>query len=300
MTALKITNLTKVYNNKFKALNSLNLEINSGDFFALLGSNGAGKTTTINIIAGLLVKTSGEVAVFGVNQNTDENAVKRLIGLMPQEFNFNPFEPVEEILINQAGYYGIERSVAKKTAEYLLKEMQLWDKRQNMAKTLSGGMKRRLMLARALMHQPKILILDEPTAGVDVEIRRHLWNFLQKLNKSGTTIILTTHYLEEAEQLCKNIAIIDKGEVIITSSMKDLLNKADNTSVNIETTTILQDFDAFDGFTKIDDYTLQTTISKKQNISDIVLKLQAKKIFVKNISNLENRLENLFVKLTKK
>jgi ABC-2 type transport system ATP-binding protein len=298
MTALEIKNLEKIYNNKFKALSGINLQIQEGDFFALLGSNGAGKTTTINIIAGLLTKTIGDVECFGVSQNSDINAVKRMVGLMPQEFNFNPFEPIEEILINQAGYYGIDSKTAKLRAIELLKETQLFDKRKEMAKSLSGGMKRRLMLARALMHNPKILILDEPTAGVDVEIRRHLWEFLQKLNKNGTTIILTTHYLEEAEQLCKNIAIIDKGKVIITSSMKELLSKADNSTIQIETINSLASAKLDENFTKIDDNTLQVEINSKQNISDIILELNKNDIQVKNINNLENRLENLFVKLT--
>jgi ABC-2 type transport system ATP-binding protein len=298
MTALEIKSLEKIYNNKFKALSGINLQIQEGDFFALLGSNGAGKTTTINIIAGLLTKTSGDVECFGVSQNSDINAVKRMVGLMPQEFNFNPFEPIEEILINQAGYYGIDSKTAKLRAIELLKETQLFDKRKEMAKSLSGGMKRRLMLARALMHNPKILILDEPTAGVDVEIRRHLWEFLQKLNKNGTTIILTTHYLEEAEQLCKNIAIIDKGKVIITSSMKELLSKADNSTIQIETINSLAGVNLDENFTKIDDNTLQVEINSKQNISDIILELNKNDIQVKNINNLENRLENLFVKLT--
>jgi ABC-2 type transport system ATP-binding protein len=298
MTALEIKSLEKIYNNKFKALSGINLQIQEGDFFALLGSNGAGKTTTINIIAGLLTKTIGDVECFGVSQNSDINAVKRMVGLMPQEFNFNPFEPIEEILINQAGYYGIDSKTAKIRAVELLKETQLFDKRKEMAKSLSGGMKRRLMLARALMHNPKILILDEPTAGVDVEIRRHLWEFLQKLNKNGTTIILTTHYLEEAEQLCKNIAIIDKGKVIITSSMKELLSKADNSTIQIETINSLAGVNLDENFTKIDDNTLQVEINSKQNISDIILELNKNDIQVKNINNLENRLENLFVKLT--
>jgi ABC-2 type transport system ATP-binding protein len=298
MTALEIKSLEKIYNNKFKALSGINLQIQEGDFFALLGSNGAGKTTTINIIAGLLTKTSGDVECFGVSQNSDINAVKRMVGLMPQEFNFNPFEPLEEILINQAGYYGIDSKTAKVRAIELLKETQLFEKRKEMAKSLSGGMKRRLMLARALMHNPKILILDEPTAGVDVEIRRHLWEFLQKLNKNGTTIILTTHYLEEAEQLCKNIAIIDKGKVIITSSMKELLSKADNSTIQIETINSLAGVNLDENFTKIDDNTLQVEINSKQNISDIILELNKNDIQVKNINNLENRLENLFVKLT--
>jgi ABC-2 type transport system ATP-binding protein len=300
MHALEIQNLTKIYNNKFQALQGIDLRIQEGDFFALLGSNGAGKTTTINIIAGLLNKTSGDIKAFGMSQNADKNSVKRLVGLMPQEFNFNPFEPIEEILINQAGYYGIDKKTATNRAVELLKEMQLFAKRKEMAKSLSGGMKRRLMLARALMHSPKILILDEPTAGVDVEIRKHLWEFLKKLNNTGTTIILTTHYLEEAEQLCRNIAIIDKGKVIESSPMKALLAKANNSTIQIETTTAIEQIDLDDIFTKIDTHTLHTEIGTHTNVSDIITLLHKKNIQVKTVNNLENRLENLFVALTKK
>jgi ABC-2 type transport system ATP-binding protein len=300
MHALEIQNLTKIYNNKFQALQGIDLRIQEGDFFALLGSNGAGKTTIINIIAGLLNKTSGEIKAFGMSQNADKNSVKRLVGLMPQEFNFNPFEPIEEILINQAGYYGIAKKTATKRAVELLKEMQLFAKRKEMAKSLSGGMKRRLMLARALMHSPRILILDEPTAGVDVEIRKHLWEFLKKLNNTGTTIILTTHYLEEAEQLCRNIAIIDKGKVIESSPMKALLAKANNSTIQIETTTAIEQIDLDDIFTKIDAHTLHTEIGTHTNVSDIITLLHKKNIQVKTVNNLENRLENLFVALTKK
>jgi ABC-2 type transport system ATP-binding protein len=298
MHALEIQNLTKIYNNKFQALQGIDLRIQEGDFFALLGSNGAGKTTTINIIAGLLNKTSGDIKAFGMSQNVDKNSVKRLVGLMPQEFNFNPFEPIEEILINQAGYYGIDKKTATNRAVELLKEMQLFAKRKEMAKSLSGGMKRRLMLARALMHSPKILILDEPTAGVDVEIRKHLWEFLKKLNNTGTTIILTTHYLEEAEQLCRNIAIIDKGKVIESSPMKTLLAKANNSTIQIETTTAIEQIDLDDIFTKIDTHTLHTEIGTHINVSDIIILLHKKNIQVKTINNLENRLENLFIALT--
>jgi ABC-2 type transport system ATP-binding protein len=298
MHALEIQNLTKIYNNKFQALQGIDLRIQEGDFFALLGSNGAGKTTTINIIAGLLNKTSGDIKAFGMSQNVDKNSVKRLVGLMPQEFNFNPFEPIEEILINQAGYYGIDKKTATNRAVELLKEMQLFAKRKEMAKSLSGGMKRRLMLARALMHSPKILILDEPTAGVDVEIRKHLWEFLKKLNNTGTTIILTTHYLEEAEQLCRNIAIIDKGKVIESSPMKTLLAKANNSTIQIETTTAIEQIDLDDIFTKIDTHTLHAEIGTHINVSDIIILLHKKNIQVKTINNLENRLENLFIALT--
>ena len=212
--ALSTEKLTKTYSNQLKALIGVNLKVEKGDFFALLGSNGAGKTTAIGIICGLLKSTSGSVEINGLDQKAHVSKIKRMIGLMPQEFNFNPHEPNIEILINQAGYFGIARNEAKIQAEKLLKKMELWDRRFDVAQSLSGGMKRRLMLARALMHEPEILILDEPTAGVDVEIRQSMWLYLKQLNKEGVTIILTTHYLEEAESLCRNIAILDKGELI--------------------------------------------------------------------------------------
>jgi len=223
--ALSTENLTKTYSNKLKALKGVNLKVEQGDFFALLGSNGAGKTTAIGIISGLLKSTSGAVQINGLDQKAHANEVKRMIGLMPQEFNFNPHEPNIEILLNQAGYFGISRSEARTQAEVLLKKMELWDRRFDVAQSLSGGMKRRLMLARALMHKPSILILDEPTAGVDVEIRQSMWRYLTQLNNEGMTIILTTHYLEEAEALCRNIAILNNGNLVEQSNMKKLLLK---------------------------------------------------------------------------
>ena len=225
MKAHEISNLHKTYRNGFQALSGVNLEVNSGDFYALLGPNGAGKSTTIGIICSLINKTSGKVSVYDVDLDKDPAAARMHIGLVPQEFNFNIFEPVGEILINQAGYYGINRKEATKRAETYLKQLDLWDKRFGMAKELSGGMKRRLMIARALMHRPKLLILDEPTAGVDIELRRTMWDFLDQINDQGTTIILTTHYLEEAERMCRNVAIIDDGEIIQNTSMKLLLKQ---------------------------------------------------------------------------
>ena len=222
--ALSIKNLQKTYANQLHALKGIDLQVEQGDFFALLGSNGAGKTTAIGIICGLLHKTHGSVKILGLDQDTHENEVKSLIGLMPQEFNFNFFEPVEEILINQAGFHGIKKSTAKVRSEILLKKMEPWDKRLDMAKSLSGGMKRRLMLARALIHQPKILILDEPTAGVDVQLRQNLWNNVKELNKQGVTIILTTHLMHEAEEMCNKIAIINKGNLIKLDTTENLLN----------------------------------------------------------------------------
>jgi ABC-2 type transport system ATP-binding protein len=301
MNALKITNLTKVYNNNFTALKGINLEIKQGDFFALLGVNGAGKTTTINIISGLLPKTAGKVIAFGNDQDDDNTKLKRLIGLMPQEFNFNPFEPIEEILTNQAGYYGIKRSEALERAEELLKKMELWDKRKQMAKTLSGGMKRRLMLARALMHQPKILILDEPSAGVDVEIRLSIWQFLRELNAEGITIILTTHYLEEAEKLCKNIAIIDGGEVITHTSMAELLKQAESRTITLELENQVDDtIKLTDNYRILANNLIEVTLNKEQDISQIILELSKYDIVVKDISHNNNRLENLFLNLTQK
>jgi ABC-2 type transport system ATP-binding protein len=301
VNALKITNLIKTYNNKFEALKGINLEIKQGDFFALLGVNGAGKTTTINIISGLLSKTAGKVIAFGNDQDDDNTKLKRLIGLMPQEFNFNPFEPIEEILTNQAGYYGIKRSEALERAEELLKKMELWDKRKQMAKTLSGGMKRRLMLARALMHQPKILILDEPSAGVDVEIRLSIWQFLRELNAEGITIILTTHYLEEAEKLCKNIAIIDGGEVITHTSMAELLKQAESRTITLELENQVDDtIKLTDNYRILANNLIEVTLNKEQDISQIILELSKYDIVVKDISHNNNRLENLFLNLTQK
>ncbi len=221
--ALSIRQLTKTYANGLQALKGIDLEVAEGDFFALLGPNGAGKSTTIGIITSLVNKTSGQVAIFGHDLDRELTAAKSQLGLVPQEFNFNVFEPVVEIVVNQGGYYGIERKVAYARAEQYLKQLGLWEKRHSMARNLSGGMKRRLMIARALVHRPRLLILDEPTAGVDIEIRRSMWEFLKTINQQGTTIILTTHYLEEAENLCRNIAIIDEGRVIENTGMKQLL-----------------------------------------------------------------------------
>ncbi|RMH39040.1 MAG: ABC transporter ATP-binding protein, partial [Gammaproteobacteria bacterium] len=227
MQALEISGLKKTYQNGVQALRGIDLQIAPGDFFALLGPNGAGKSTTIGILASLVTKTAGEVRIFGHDLVKDRVRAKSCIGLVPQEFNFSVFETCEQIVVNQAGYYGVPRNEAKKRAKMLLGELGLWEKRNTQARMLSGGMKRRLMIARALMHSPKLLVLDEPTAGVDIELRRSMWDFLIELNRSGTTILLTTHYLEEAEQLCRNIAIIDHGKIIENTSMRALLNKLD-------------------------------------------------------------------------
>jgi len=298
--ALSTEKLTKTYSNQLKALIGVNLKVEKGDFFALLGSNGAGKTTAIGIICGLLKSTSGSVEINGLDQKAHVNKIKRMIGLMPQEFNFNPHEPNIEILINQAGYFGIARSEAKIQAEQLLKKMELWDRRFDVAQSLSGGMKRRLMLARALMHEPEILILDEPTAGVDVEIRQSMWHYLKQLNKEGVTIILTTHYLEEAESLCRNIAILDKGELIEQSNMKKLLLKAKHQVLIIESIDKLSENIAIENCDCeiIDDHTLQVFQGESTSISDVVLALSTQNINVSHLRSAQNRLEALFLSLT--
>jgi len=298
--ALSTEKLTKTYSNQLKALIGVNLKVEKGDFFALLGSNGAGKTTAIGIICGLLKSTSGSVEINGLDQKAHVNKIKRMIGLMPQEFNFNPHEPNIEILINQAGYFGIARNEAKIQAEKLLKKMELWDRRFDVAQSLSGGMKRRLMLARALMHEPEILILDEPTAGVDVEIRQSMWLYLKQLNKEGVTIILTTHYLEEAESLCRNIAILDKGELIEQSNMKKLLLKAKHQVLIIESIDKLSENIAIENCDCeiIDDHTLQVFQGESTSISDVVLALSTQNINVSHLRSAQNRLEALFLSLT--
>ncbi|HAO90585.1 MAG TPA: ABC transporter, partial [Gammaproteobacteria bacterium] len=291
--ALSIKDLQKTYANQLHALKGIDLQVEQGDFFALLGSNGAGKTTAIGIICGLLHKTHGNVKILGLDQDTHENEVKRLIGLMPQEFNFNPFEPVEEILINQAGFHGINKSVAKAQSDILLKKMELWDKRLDQAKSLSGGMKRRLMLARALIHQPKILILDEPTAGVDVEIRRSMWAYLKELNSEGMTIILTTHYLEEAESLCRNIAILNEGEVVEQTSMKKLLAKVSHQVLILESSSVLPKNITQEKFTceRLDDHSLQVVLESDTNITDVLQNLSNQGVSVDHVRSTQNRLE---------
>ncbi len=297
MNALNIKNLKKTYKNGVIALKGVDLSVKEGDFFALLGSNGAGKSTVIGIISSLVNKTSGLVEVFGHDLDTSHNAVRMNIGLVPQEFNFNIFERVGEILINQAGYYGINRADASKRAEKHLKQLELWDKRFVMAKELSGGMKRRLMIARALMHNPKLLILDEPTAGVDIEIRHTMWEYLKKVNAEGTTIILTTHYLEEAESLCDNIAIIDNGMTIEQTDMRSLLNRLHietfilYLSTAINTAPDCKDFPV----RLIDNSTLEVDVSDKQNISDLFTLLKTDNIDVISMKNKTNRLEQLFI-----
>ena len=300
--ALSTNALSKTYSNGFEALKAVDLKIEKGDFFALLGSNGAGKTTAIGIICGLITSTSGSVEIDGLDQDKNINEVKRKIGLMPQEFNFNPHEPNIEILINQAGYFGINRKEATLRAETLLKKVNLWDRRLEVPQSLSGGMKRRLMLARALMHNPEILILDEPTAGVDVEIRRSMWGFLKQLNQEGLTIILTTHYLEEAESMCRNIAILDEGEIVAQSSMQALLKKAKHQVLIFECVESLSDNIKINHCEceVLDTHTLQITLPASTTISTVITKLLLQNISVANIRSAQNRLENLFLSLTSK
>ena len=298
--ALSTDNLTKIYSNNLEALKGVNLRVEKGDFFALLGSNGAGKTTAIGIISGLLKSTSGEVKINGLDQNKHANEVKKMIGLMPQEFNFNPHEPNMEILTNQAGYFGISRAEAKIQAEVLLKKMELWDRRFDVAQSLSGGMKRRLMLARALMHKPSILILDEPTAGVDVEIRKSMWDYLTQLNKEGMTIILTTHYLEEAESLCRNIAILNDGDLVEQTNMKKLLLKAKRQVLILDTIEKLTNNVSITNCdcVVIDDTTLQVAQGENTSISDVIISLSAQNINVSHLRSSQNRLEALFLSIT--
>lgn len=298
--ALTIKNLSKRYGNGFEALKGVDLTVQAGDFFALLGPNGAGKSTTIGIICSLVNKTGGKVDIFGVDIDKNFAEAKKYIGVVPQEFNFNVFERVIDIVVNQAGYYGIARAQALPRAEKYLRKLSLWDKRFSPARELSGGMKRRLMIARALIHQPKLLILDEPTAGVDIEIRRSMWEFLQEINQQGTTIILTTHYLEEAEQLCRNIAIIDSGEIVKNTSVKSLLQSLDKETLVLDSVEALSgtiDLAGFDS-RRIDDHTIEVDIHKGQSLNDLFVVLQADGINVASLRNKTNRLEELFVSMT--
>lgn len=302
MHALVIRDLRKTYSNDFHALKSINLKVEEGDFFALLGPNGAGKSTTIGIICSLIRKTSGTVSVFGKDLDNELEVVKSFIGLVPQEFNFNQFEPVVEIVVNQAGYYGINRPLAYQRAEMYLKQLGLWERRRSMARELSGGMKRRLMIARALIHEPRLLILDEPTAGVDIEIRRSMWNFLREINARGTTIILTTHYLEEAENLCRHIAIIDHGQIIEYSRMQTLLNRLHTETFILNLREPLTVTPQVSGYTlrQVDNCTLEADVSKVQGVNGLFCKLSENGIEVLSLRNKTNRLEELFMCLVGK
>jgi ABC-2 type transport system ATP-binding protein len=298
--ALSIQNLTKTYKNGVVVLHGIDLTVEQGDFFALLGPNGAGKSTTIGIISSLVNKSSGTVKVFGHDLDTELAAAKACIGLVPQEYNFNQFEPVIEILVNQAGYYGIPLHIANERAELYLNQLGLWDKRNGQARDLSGGMKRRLMIARALVHEPRLLILDEPTAGVDIEIRHSMWNFLREINAAGTTIILTTHYLEEAEQLCRNIAIIDEGRIVENTSMRQLLGRMDTHTLILDLAKPLAHAPALQGFvtSRVDEHTLEVVVSNSANITELFAALSLQNIAVSSLRNKTNRLEELFIRLT--
>ncbi|MDP1930319.1 MAG: ABC transporter ATP-binding protein [Gammaproteobacteria bacterium] len=298
-SALSISDLCKTYTNGHEALKGISLEVQTRDFFALLGPNGAGKSTIIGIISTLIGQSSGAVSVFGKNVATHVYETKLNFGVVPQEVNFSPFEKVADIVMTQAGYYGLPRSLASERTEKYLRKLGLWDKRDNRSRMLSGGMKRRLMIARALVHEPKLLILDEPTAGVDIELRRSMWDFLQEINQSGTTIILTTHYLEEAENLCRNIAIIDEGKIIENTSMKSLLGKLDSQTLVFDVRDELQsETFATIGLARsrfLDSHSFEVDIGKDENINDVFSHLEIKEVKVKGVRNKTNRLEQLFI-----
>jgi ABC-2 type transport system ATP-binding protein len=299
MHALSVHALTKTYRNGVQALKGIDLEVEQGDFFALLGPNGAGKTTLIGITTSLVTKSGGTVKVFGHDIDRELEAAKSCIGVVPQELNFNMFESPLTIVVNQAGFYGIERKVARVRAEKYLKQLQLWDKRNSIARGLSGGMKRRLMIARALMHEPRLLILDEPTAGVDIEIRRSMWEFLREINASGTTIILTTHYLEEAETLCRNIAIIDGGLIAERDRMSSLLSRMNTETFVLNLREPLSAVPDLPGYpvTLADPHTLEVELSRGQSLNDIFLRLTQLGIHVVSMRNKVNRLEEIFMRL---
>ena len=300
--ALEISDLRKVYSGGTEALKGISLKVKDGDFYALLGPNGAGKSSTIGIIGTLVTKTSGSVKIFNNDIDTNVSAAKSILGVVSQEINFSQFEKVIDIVTTQAGYYGITKSIAKPKVKNMLKRLGLWDKRNDQARTLSGGYKRRLMIAKALIHDPKLLILDEPTAGVDIELRREMWDFLKEINKNGTTIILTTHYLEEAEQLCRNIGIIDQGEIIADTSMKDLLSRLDVQGFVLDLEQPLEHEPNIDGFElRLEDsLTLVTAINKDKSINSLFNELNKVGIKVKSMRNESNRLEELFIEMIKK
>ena len=299
MHALVLRQLTKVYKNGIKALKGIDLEVDEGDFFALLGPNGAGKTTIIGIVTSLVTKTAGKVEVFGHDVDRELALAKSCIGIVPQEINFNLFESLHTIVVNQAGFYGVPRRLAKQRAEKYLKQLQLWDRRNSIARSLSGGMKRRLMIARALMHEPKLLILDEPTAGVDIEIRRSMWEFLRNINDEGTTIILTTHYLEEAENLCRNVAIIEGGRIIERDTMANVLRKLQTEVFVFNLSEPVGTPLALPGFRNemTDDHTLEVEVSRGQSLNDIFSQLSSQGVRVNSMRNKVNRLEELFMRL---
>ena len=296
--ALELIALKKIYKNGVEALKGINLTVQAGDFYALLGPNGAGKSTTIGIISSLVTKTSGQVKIFGYDLDSDVVNAKRQLGLVPQEFNFNQFEEVLQIVTNQGGYYGLPRKLALQRAEKYLRILDLWDKRHSRACMLSGGMKRRLMIARALIHEPKLLILDEPTAGVDIEVRRSMWDFLREINRQGITIILTTHYLEEAEMLCRHIGIIQRGELVANSSMRDLLAKSQSETIVIDYVPTATPI-ALNGytFTDVESGMLEVKVDKQHGLNQLFEQLNQQDIKVISVRNKANRLEELFVDL---
>ncbi len=299
MQALNIKNLTKVYPNGVKALQGIDLTVEQGDFYALLGPNGAGKTTTIGIISSLITKTSGEVSIFGHDLVRDRENAKAQLGLVPQEINLNFFDRIDNIVINQAGFYGIERREATRRCEKYLKELKLWDRRKDIARNLSGGMKRRLMIARALVHEPRLLILDEPTAGVDIEIRRTMWEFLREINERGTTIILTTHYLEEAESLCRNVGIIDSGKIIVDASMQSVLRRLQRETFVLSPRNPVSEHPEVGRYelTLRPDGDLEVSLDKSSSLNDVFLALGAADIDVISMRPKSNRLEELFIDL---
>lgn len=297
--AIEIKGLRKTYNNGFQALKGIDLQVQQGDFFALLGPNGAGKSTTIGVICSLVRKSAGEVNIFGLNTDSHFAEAKKLIGVVPQEFNFSQFERCFDVVVNQAGYYGIPRAQAVAAAEKYLRQLGLWDKRNEQSRHLSGGMKRRLMIARALVHQPKLLILDEPTAGVDIELRRSMWAFLQEINAQGTTIILTTHYLEEAESLCRNVAIINQGELVENTSIKSLLKQLNQETFIFDARNNLPPTLALTGHQvrPMDAQCFEVDIEKEQSLNEVFAELSQQSVEIVSMRNKANRLEELFVNL---
>ena len=302
MNALSVRGLTKTYKNGIQALKGVDLDVEQGDFFALLGPNGAGKTTLIGIVTSLVNKSGGTASVFGHDIDRELEAAKTCIGIVPQELNFNQFETPFTIVVNQAGFYGIPRHVARERAEKYLKQLQLWDRKDKMSRGLSGGMKRRLMIARALVHEPRLLILDEPTAGVDIEIRRSMWDFLREINEQGTTIILTTHYLEEAETLCRNIAIINGGLIVERDRMSSLLRRLNTETFVLNLRSSLSAAPKLEGYdiTLVDDHTLEVETAKEQNLNDVFSSLSSLGIEVLSMRNKVNRLEEIFMRLVEK
>jgi ABC-2 type transport system ATP-binding protein len=300
--ALSISGLKKSYDNGFEALKGIDLSVEEGDFFALLGPNGAGKSTTIGVLCSLVVKSAGQVSIFGTDIDQDFSKAKRDVGVVPQEFNFNQFEKVADIVINQGGYYGLPRAVAVERAEKYLRKLGLWEKRNMPSRSLSGGMKRRLLIARALVHEPRLLILDEPTAGVDIELRRSMWKFLKEINAEGVTIILTTHYLEEAESLCRHVAIIDKGLIVENTNMKSLLQRLDKEVFVFDLLSVLTQTPSLEDYpvTLLDGKTLEVELKKGQSLNHVFSLLADQSIEVVSMRNKANRLEELFVSLVEK